>query len=190
MTVIDCEKNYLKTRDQKHLDELYKHMMPYATSASSYKCQEYNYTGSSWEIAHNAVANIIMRFVQNPNFCFRNSYKGYVCRAIHNALIDEFRKKKHISIDLISDQEISVDDKILKTVIKNDIKKSVRKIVKRYAVGRGERKRFEEDIFHCLTKGKHPLYRIYKYKGPENIEIRHRYNFVAKLVDKDLSRYV
>ena len=189
LTVEECEKNFHETGDTIHLNNLYKLMMPYAEKISSHYCREYNCGNLQPEIAHNVVSNTIMKFVRNQQFSFNGGYKGYLSKAIHNYLIDEFRKKKPVSIEVLADQAISIDDKILQTVITGEIKKKIRQIVKRYAVTREEKKVFEADIIYCLKKGESPLYRIYRYKGRDKTEIRHRYKFCSKLVLKYLERY-
>ena len=189
MTVEDCVKNYHETGDALHLNKLYTLMMPYAEKISSHYCREYNCNYLKLDLAHNVVSNTIMKFVKDQKFEFTGGYKGYLSRAVNNYLIDEFRKKKSVSIDVLSDKTVSIDDKILQTVITGDIKNKIRLIVKRYAVNREEKKVFEADIIYCLKKGKSPLYRKYRYKGNDKKEVRHRYQFVSKLIIKYLERY-
>ena len=190
MELNDCQSEYLKTRDQMYLDEFYKTALPYARGVAGHLCRNLHCTLDITELAHVAVTNIITRYLKDSRFEIKTSINGYISRAVKNEVLLSFRKKTFSEIDNMYVKPDQDDDTLVRNIIRRDINSKIKEIVGRHTESAEAAQRIEDNLKYCLKKGVNLSYRLYRFKGQENAEMRERFRAVIRELKEHLEKYV
>lgn len=190
MTLTELQDKYLETKDNIYLEQFYKTALPFACLVSSKVCRGCSRYYNFKDVAHIVLSNIVVRFITDDDFYIHSSIEAYVSKAIQYYILDRTKKKTGVDLEQAENKVFVYDDNaIVERVIKRDIQSKVWETINKNTSRNDYRQIIYDNILYCLSKGVDIGYRRYRFRGPDNREIRQAYNITVKELKPVLKLY-